>query len=183
MEKGVWRLGKQAFKQRPSPRTAEGISHGREERYRFFLNFGRIKSTLDPDTFEEYRDTPPISIAILCRSMPSWQKVVYTPPICITIRLPFVLRYFRRSIRVRDRWSTLHFSRRHPSRDVLSDQNLLGSAFGRADFFAEFLFLSRSISIADFVAGFSPHSYWKKRPEKKASRARLLSPFFPPNRR
>ena len=39
--------------------------------------------------------------------MPSaWQKVVYTQPICITIRLPFVSRYFFRSIRVRGRWDT-----------------------------------------------------------------------------
>ena len=30
-----------------------------------------------------------------CKSMPSfWQRVAHTPPICITIRLPFVLRYF-----------------------------------------------------------------------------------------
>ena len=36
----------------------------------------------------------------------SWQKVVYTPPICITIRLPFVSRYFCGSIRVRGRWNT-----------------------------------------------------------------------------
>ena len=36
----------------------------------------------------------------------SWQKVAKTPPICITIRLPFVLRYFCRSIRVRGRWNT-----------------------------------------------------------------------------
>ena len=36
----------------------------------------------------------------------SWQKVVYTPPLCITIRLPFVSWYFCRSIRVRGRWNT-----------------------------------------------------------------------------
>ena len=36
----------------------------------------------------------------------SWQKVVYTPPIYITIRLPLVSRYFCRSIRVRGRWNT-----------------------------------------------------------------------------
>ena len=29
-----------------------------------------------------------------------------TPPICITIRLPFVSRYICRSIRVRGRWNT-----------------------------------------------------------------------------
>ena len=34
------------------------------------LNLRSIKSTPDPDTFEKYRDTPPISIAILCKSMP-----------------------------------------------------------------------------------------------------------------
>ena len=43
------------------------------------------------------------------KSMPSWQKVVYTPPICIAIRLPFVSRYLCRSIRVRGRWDTPKF--------------------------------------------------------------------------
>ena len=72
-----------------------------------YLKFRRVKSTPDPDTFEKYRDTPPISMAYFCKSMPpSWQKVVYTPPTCITIRLPFVSRYFCRSIRVRGREST-----------------------------------------------------------------------------
>ena len=76
----------------------------------------RVKSTPDPDTFEKYRDTPPISMAYFCKSMPSsWQKVVYTPPICIAIRLPFVSRYFCRSIRVRGRWDTPN-CRRSPSR-------------------------------------------------------------------
>ena len=46
-------------------------------------------------------------MAYFCKCMPSlWQKVVYTPPICITIRLPFVSRYFCGSIRVRGRWDT-----------------------------------------------------------------------------
>ena len=45
-----------------------------------------------------------------CKCMPSsWQKVVYTPPICITIRLPFVSWYFCTSIRVRGRWNTPHW--------------------------------------------------------------------------
>ena len=67
----------------------------------------KVKSTPDLDTFEKYRDTPPISMAYFCKSMPpSWQKVVYTPPICITIRLPFVSRYFCKSIRVGGRWNT-----------------------------------------------------------------------------
>ena len=62
---------------------------------------------LTPIHVKKYRDTPPISIAYFCKSMPSsWQKVVYTPPICITIRLPFVSRYFCWSIRVRGRWDT-----------------------------------------------------------------------------
>ena len=43
------------------------------------------------------------------KSMPSrWQKVVYTPPICIAIRLPFVSRCFCRSIRVRGRCGLEH---------------------------------------------------------------------------
>ena len=74
---------------------------------------GESNRPMTPILFEKYRDTPPISIAILCKSMPSfWQRVVYTPPICITIRLPFVSRCFCRSIRVRGRWNTpkLHIS-------------------------------------------------------------------------
>ena len=34
---------------------------------------------------------------------------IYTPPICITIRLPFVPRYFWRSIRVRGRWNPSYY--------------------------------------------------------------------------
>ena len=43
-----------------------------------------------PRYFEKYRDTPPIFIAILLQKYALFlaQKVVYTPPICITIRLP-----------------------------------------------------------------------------------------------
>ena len=67
-------------------------------------NVRRVKSTPDPD---KYRDAPPISIAILFQSMPSsWQKIADTPPICITIRLPFVLLYFCKSIGVRGRSNT-----------------------------------------------------------------------------
>ena len=41
-----------------------------------------------------------------CKGMASsWQKVVYTPPICIMMPLPFVSRYICRSIRVRGRLS------------------------------------------------------------------------------
>ena len=66
---------------------------------------GESNRPLSPIHAKRYRDTPPISMAYFCKSMPSlWQKVVYTPPICITIRLPFVSRYFCGSIRVRGRW-------------------------------------------------------------------------------
>ena len=42
-----------------------------------------------------------------CKVMPFfWEKVVHTPPICITTCLPFVSQYFCRSIRVRGRWNT-----------------------------------------------------------------------------
>ena len=70
------------------------------------------------ETEESNRALTPIvwqSIAIhlpflswrFCKSMPSsWQKVLYIPPICITIRLPCVSRYFCGSIRVRGRWKT-----------------------------------------------------------------------------
>ena len=51
----------------------------------------------------------PFLLLCFCKTVPSfWPKVVCTPPICITIRLPFVSRYFYRSIRVRGRWSTPH---------------------------------------------------------------------------
>ena len=70
--------------------------------------FRRVESTPDPDTFEKYRDTPSVSIArCFCKSIRLLlAEVVYTPPICLTIRLPFVSRYFCRSIRVRGRWDT-----------------------------------------------------------------------------
>ena len=70
----------------------------------------RVESTPHPNTFEKYRDTPPISMAYFCKSMPSsWHKMVYTPPICIAIRLPFVSWYFCRSIGVRGRWDTANY--------------------------------------------------------------------------
>ena len=59
---------------------------------------------------KKYRDTSPISMAYFCKCLPFlWQKVVYTPPIYITIRLPFASRYFCGSIRVRGRWDTPNF--------------------------------------------------------------------------
>ena len=66
---------------------------------------GESNRPLTPIHLKKYRDTPPM--AYFCKCMPSlWQKVVYTTPICITIRLPFVSRYFCGSIRVRGRWDT-----------------------------------------------------------------------------
>ena len=58
--------------------------------------FRRFKSTPDPDTFEKYRDTSPISIAILLQkyALLSTESSIYTanlyhdtPPICIAILL------------------------------------------------------------------------------------------------
>ena len=58
--------------------------------------FRRIKSTPDPDTFEKYRDTPPISIAILLQkyALLLAESSIYTTnlyhdtaPICIAILL------------------------------------------------------------------------------------------------
>ena len=56
----------------------------------------RVESTPDPDTFEKYRDTPPISIVILLQkyALPLADSTTYTtnlyhdmPPICIAILL------------------------------------------------------------------------------------------------
>ena len=58
--------------------------------------FGRVKSTPDPDTFEKYRDTPPISIAIVLQKYAPLlaESSIYTTnlyhdtaPICIAILL------------------------------------------------------------------------------------------------
>ena len=62
---------------------------------------GRITSTPDPDTFEKYRDTPLISIAILLQSYAlllaessTFAAKFYhdTPPICIAM---FLQKYWR----------------------------------------------------------------------------------------
>ena len=59
-------------------------------------NFRRVTSTLDPDTFEKCRATPPISIAILLQkhALLLAESSIYTnnlyhdmPPICIAILL------------------------------------------------------------------------------------------------
>ena len=59
-------------------------------------------STPDPDTFEKYRDTPPISIMIVLQKY----ALLLAESSLDTIRLPFVSRCFCRSIRVRGRWNT-----------------------------------------------------------------------------
>ena len=73
-----------------------------------FHEFRRVESTPDPNTFEKYRDTPPISIAILLQkyALLLAESSIYTPPICIKIPLPSVSRCFCRSIRVRGRSDT-----------------------------------------------------------------------------
>ena len=66
-----------------------------------------VKSTPDSDAFEKYRDTPPISTARLLQNMlSSWPKVVYAPPSCITIQLPFASPCCCKSIGFRGRWNT-----------------------------------------------------------------------------
>ena len=59
-------------------------------------NFSEVESTPDPDTFEKYRDTPPISIAtllqkyahILAHSRAYTTKLYHDmPPICIAMLL------------------------------------------------------------------------------------------------
>ena len=60
------------------------------------LAIRRVELTPDPDTFEKYRDTPPISIAILLQKHALFlaESSIYTtnlyhdtPPICIAILL------------------------------------------------------------------------------------------------
>ena len=61
------------------------------------LPLKRVQSTPDPDTFDKYRDTPPISIAILLQKYAALflaESNIYTtnlyhdtPPICIAILL------------------------------------------------------------------------------------------------
>ena len=67
--------------------------------------FRRVKATPAPNTFEKHRS--PFPSRYFSKSMTSsWQKVIFSPPICTTVRLPLVLRYFCGSIRVRGRWNT-----------------------------------------------------------------------------
>ena len=93
----------------------------------FFIR--RVTSTPDPDTSEKCRGTPPISIAMLLQKHTLLrllaESVIYTTPICITIRLPFVSQYFHRGIRVRGRCGYLRKSlltpqitRNHPKPQI-----------------------------------------------------------------
>ena len=71
------------------------------------LNSGESHRPLTPILLKSIAIRLPFLSRYFCKSMPSsWQKAVYTPPICIAIRLPFVSQYFCRSIRVRGRWDT-----------------------------------------------------------------------------
>ena len=77
-------------------------------------SFRRVKPTPDPNTLKSIAIHLPFLSRYFCKSMPSsWQKVVYTPPICITIRLPCVSRCFCGIIRVRGLWN-MSDSRDHP---------------------------------------------------------------------
>ena len=68
---------------------------------------GESNRPLTPILLKSIAIRLPFLSRYFCKSMPSfWQRVVYTPPIRITIRLPFVSRYFFKSIRVRGRWDT-----------------------------------------------------------------------------
>ena len=70
-------------------------------------NSGESKRPLTPILLKSIAIHLPCLSQLFCKRMPSsWQKVVHMPPICITTRLPFVSRYFCRSIRVRGRWHT-----------------------------------------------------------------------------
>ena len=59
-----WGLPGAAECANPSPLGRE--TNAQITRWEFFMySLRRVISTPDPDTFEKYRDTPPISIAIL----------------------------------------------------------------------------------------------------------------------
>ena len=53
----------------------------------------RVNRPLTPILFKSIAIYLPFLSRYFCKSLPSaWQEVVYTPPICITMRLPFVSR-------------------------------------------------------------------------------------------
>ena len=84
------------------------------------------ESRIDPDTFENYRDTPPISIAMLLQK---YALLLAESSIYATnLYHDAPTRYFCRSIRVRGRWATpkigpeivINLSRAHAQGSVLS---------------------------------------------------------------
>ena len=72
-----------------------------------FLTIRKMKSKSDTDTFEKYRDTPPISIAILLQkyALLLAESSIYTTNLYHDTP-PIVSRCFCRSIGVRGRWNT-----------------------------------------------------------------------------
>ena len=70
------------------------------------LTVRRVVWTHRPNTFESTAMHLPSLSRYFCKSMPSsWQSVVFTPPFCITMQLPFLSRYFWRGTRVRGCWN------------------------------------------------------------------------------
>ena len=83
--------------------------HSETESTEDTMNSGESNRPLTPILSKSIAIRLPFLPRYFGKSMPSsWQKVVYTPPVCITIRLPFVSRYFCRSIRVRGCWTHFH---------------------------------------------------------------------------
>ena len=88
-----------------------------------FEIFRGVIPTSDPILLKSIAIHLPFLSRCYCKRMhSSWLKVVCTPPICITIRLPFVSQYLCRSLRVRGRWSTPKICEvaRNVSRESLS---------------------------------------------------------------
>ena len=125
----------------------------------------------------------------------SWQRVVYTPPICITIRLPFVSQYFSRSIRVRGRWDTpnklwhiisYHVRHSSPGPSGKCRFGRLSAGFHLLDLFSlvkkhikknhvnkNFTGLSRDFGGNSVYVFFLPHKEW---PEKHTHTNKFLAP-------
>ena len=118
-----WKFCSQVFKRSSNTTVQESVSHlglGQDlwlhvlefeaqhaitdtisERGKSFS--GESTRPLTPTLLEKVsRYTSHFYSRCFCKSMPS----SCPPPICITIRLPFVLRYFCRSTRVRGCWNT-----------------------------------------------------------------------------
>ena len=74
-------------------------------------------SATDPDTCEKHLR---FLSRYLCKKMPSsWQKVVYARPLCITMLLPLLLRYFGGSTTVRSCWNTPNHRCVETAKDLL----------------------------------------------------------------